>query len=372
MFWSFQFRDNPDLLRYRDWATISYLYNFKDPYEGKHLTFGTSPLNMPPGSLYTVSVMYRIELSVAKILLKITHTKPGELSWMNSQLINGFLRIPNILGDMLTGYLIYLLVKKYNDGKNALVASGLFLFNPSVFYNSSFWGQMDAVNNSLFFLALFLYFNGKKFLSLAFLFLSLYVKLTLVFIAAPFLVLTFWLSKYKKKFILYLSGVILSILAMTIPVSNAPHIWLYNFLQKNSLGEMNNITSLAFNFWWVIFKPRIIIGAPINAFNFSENQFVGSPPSSTVYFGLPLFVWALIIMGIVCLPLLKIILKLKAKILKPDRMFLLFSLLSLLGFLILPHMHERYLFPFFAVGGFRLHAAVKFISVEKISAFPLG
>lgn len=349
MFWSFQFRDNPDLLRYRDWATISYLYNFKDPYEGKHLTFGTSPMNMPPGSLYTISLAYRVELIVASALLKITHTQPGQLHWMNSELINGFIRIPNILGDLLTGYLIYLLVKKYNDRKNALIASGLFLFNPSVFYNSSFWGQMDAVNNALFFLALFLYFNGKKFLSLGFIFLSLYVKLTLVFIAAPFLLLTFWLSKHKKKFLLYLSGIILAILAMTIPVSSAPHVWFYNFLQKNSLGEMNNITSLAFNFWWVIFKPRIIIGAPINAFNFSENQFAGSPPSSTVYFGLPLFIWALITMGAVCLPLIKIVLKLKAKILQPDKMFLLFSLLSLLGFLFLPHMHERYLFPFFAL-----------------------
>jgi len=349
MFWSFNFRDNPDLLRYRDWATISYLYNFKDPYVGKHLTFGTSPINMPPGSLYTVSGMYRLELSVAKILLKITHTKPGELHWMNSQLINGFLRIPNILGDIVTGYLIYLLVKKYRDQKNALFAAGLFLFNPCVFYNSSFWGQMDAVNNALFFAALFLYYYGKKFLSVLFVFLSLYVKLTLVFLAAPFLLLMFLFEKYKKKFILSVSGVIALILAMTVPISSVPHIWFYNFLQKNSLGEMTNITSLAFNFWWVIFKPRIIIGSPINAFSFSENQFVGSPLSSTVYFGLPLFVWALIMMGIVLLPLVKIIFSLKAKILEPKRMFLLFSLLSLLSFLILPHMHERYLFPFFAL-----------------------
>lgn len=347
MFWSFNFREHPDLLRYRDWATIPYIYNLTDPYEGKHLTFGTSPLNMPPGSLYTVFGMYRAELIVARLLLKITHTNPGELSWMNKELFLGFLRLPNMLGDILVGYLIYALVKKYKNQKNALFAAGLFLFTPSVFYNSSFWGQMDSVNTALFFLALYLFVTGKKFMSHAFLFLSLYVKLTLIYIIAPFLLLAYWLEKNKKKFVVSLTVVTLSILAMTIPISTAPHMWLYNFLQKNGLGEMNNITSLAFNFWWVIFKPRIIIGAPVTDWSFSETQFVGSPESSVVYFGLPLFTWALMIMGIVSLPFIRLILLLKSNILKPNNMFLMLSLLSFMGFLFLPHMHERYLFPFF-------------------------
>lgn len=347
MFWSFQLRDNPDVLRYRDWATISFLYEMEDPYEGRHLTFGISPMNMPPGSLYTVYGMYRLDLIAAKIILKIMHVQAGSLHWMNSALINGFLRIPNILGDLLTGFLIYLLVKKFNNQKNALFASGLFLFNPSVFYNSSFWGQMDAVNNALFFTALFLFFMGRRFLSFLFIFLSLYVKLSLVYLAVPFLLLVFWFEKNKKRLILYLFGIIFLILLLTLPVSSSPHIWFYNFLQKNSLGEMNNITSLAFNVWWVIFKPAVIAGDPINAFNFSENKFFGSPPSTTIYFGLSLFVWALILMFVVSLPLVKIVSELKTKIFKPGIMFLLLALFSLLGYLVMPHMHERYLFPFF-------------------------
>lgn len=370
MFWSFQFRDNPDVLRYRDWARIPYLYELKDPYEGKHLTFGTSPLNMPPGTLYTVSAMYRMELIVANILLKITQTNPGELHWMNSNLINGFLRIPNIAGDILTGYLIYLLVKKYKDQKNALFASGLFLFNPCVFYNSSFWGQMDAVNNALFFLALFLYFQGKKFLSILFVFLSLYVKLTLIFLAAPFLLIVFMLEKNKKKFTLYFVGIIFLILILTLPISNMPHVWFYQFLQKNSLGEMNNITSLAFNFWWVIFKPRILIGKPTDAFTYSETDFIGSPESSVVYFGLSLFAWALLVVGLISLPLVKAAWSIKEKILKPDNMFLFLSLVSLLGFLFLPHMHERYLFPFFALMATAIGLTKKYLWIYiAITAF---
>lgn len=346
MLWSFQHVEHKDILRYRDWAILPYLYNLSDPYEGKHLTFGISPLNMPPGSLYIVTSMYKLNLLAAKLVIKITHTKPGELVWVNIQLTNAFLRIPNILSDILTGYLIYLLVRKYKDQRNAIIASGLFLFNPSIFYNSSFWGQMDSVNNALFFLAVFLYHNGKKFLTLTFLFLSLYVKLTLVFLIVPFLFITFWLEKNKIKFVFYLFLVVILILLMTIPVSPAPHVWFYQFLQKNSLGEMNNITSLAFNFWWLIFKPRILIGDPVSEFNFTQDRFIGSPPSSTVYFGIPLFMWALIAISIVSIPLIRIIFKLKEKILKPNMMFVLLSLISLLAYLFLPHMHERYLFPF--------------------------
>lgn len=349
MLWSFQHVEHKDILRFRDWAIIPYLYSLTDPYEGKHLTFGISPLNLPPGTLYIVTSMYRLNLQAAKLVLKITHTKPGELIWVNIELTNAFLRFPNILGDILTGYLIYLLVAKFKDQRNALFASGLFLFNPSIFYNSSFWGQMDAINNALFFLAIFLFYSGKKFLTITFLFLSLYVKLTLIFLAGPILLLMFWLEKNKIKFVFYLAAVVILILLATIPVSPVPHIWFYQFFQKNSLGEMNNITSLAFNFWWVIFKPRIIIGDPTSEFNFTQDRFVGSPPSSAVYFGMPLFVWALITLIIVSLPLIKIIFTQKEKILKPNIMFLLLSLMSLLAYLFLPHMHERYLFPFISL-----------------------
>ncbi|MGH7245826.1 MAG: hypothetical protein ACREGI_02745, partial [Candidatus Levyibacteriota bacterium] len=187
MLLSFQHVEHKDILRFRDWATNSYLYGMSDPYKGDHLSFGTSPLNLPPGTLYTVSAMYRVNLLAAKAIIKITHTKPGQLSWVNGALIDAFLRIPSILSDLIIGYIIYLLVKKYKHEKNAILASGLFLFNPSIFYNGAFWGQMDSIHNALFFLGLYMFFTNKKFLTIFFLFLSLYVKLTLITLIAPLL-----------------------------------------------------------------------------------------------------------------------------------------------------------------------------------------
>src|SRR5438067_45808 len=80
-FWSLNFRENTDVLRYKDWARIGYLYGYGDSYTTKHLLFGTQPNNQPPGSLYILSGAYYAELQSAKIILKITKSKPGSNQW---------------------------------------------------------------------------------------------------------------------------------------------------------------------------------------------------------------------------------------------------------------------------------------------------
>lgn len=147
--------------------------------------------------------MYRVNILAAKVILNITHTDPGSLQWVNIQLTNAFLRLPNFIADLLTGYLIYAMVKKYKDEKKALLASSLYLLNPSVLYNGAFWGQMDAINNALFFLGVFLFLYHKKLLSILSLFFSLYIKLTLIVVIAPLLGAMVLLDKNKGKIILY-------------------------------------------------------------------------------------------------------------------------------------------------------------------------
>lgn len=357
MLWSFQHTVHKDIFRFRDWAMIPYVYNFTDPYEGKHITFGIDPLNLPPGTLYILTSMYRVNILAAKTILKITHTDPGALQWVNIGLTNAFLRLPNILADLLIGYLIFAIVKKYKDGKKALFSSALYLFNPSILYNSSFWGQMDAINTALFFLGVCLYLYHKKLLSILSLFLSLYVKLTLIVVIAPLLGAMVLLDKNKGKIILYGAFAVALLLFMTLPISPMPHLWFWQFLEKNSLGEMNNITSLAFNVWWVIFKPHIEIGKPVTDFLFTQDRFVGSPESTTMFWGMSLFTWAMILFTLVLLPLLSAVVRLKEKIFKPEVLFLILSMMSLIGYLFLPHMHERYLFPFLSL----MAASVGFI-----------
>lgn len=347
MLWSFQHTVNKDILRYRDWAMIPYTHSLTDPYEGKYITFGIAPLNMPPGTLYLLTGMYRVNITAAKVIYKLTHTPPGALQWVNNELTNAFLRLPNIAADLLVGYLIYALVRKKRNEKSALVASGLYLFNPGVWYNSSFWGQMDAVNGALCFLGVYLLLTKRRTLGVISLFLSLYVKLTLIFVIGPLLGLVWLWEKKKAQVSFAILGALALILFFTLPISRNPISWFLTFFGKNGLGEMHNITSLAFNFWWVVVKPKITIGKPFSDFEFTLDTFSGSPESSVLWFGIPLFAWAILLFVIAALPLVRVMMKLKTRIFDPANLILWLSMLTLVAYLFLPHMHERYLFIFF-------------------------
>lgn len=343
--YALQSRENTDILRWRDWARISYLYSLSDTYKPDYLTFGTYPNNMPPGTLYTVFSMYHVNLQASKVFLKILDAEQGSLPWLNGGLFNFLLRIPSLAADIIIGLLIFLIVRKNHSEKIALFSMSIFLFNPVTLYNSAFWGQMDSINNMFFLFAIYFLIKQRSFLSFISFFLSLYVKLSLTYFIPFFFLLLFQTFKKKGKFFLFLFLSLLLIFLITLPISSTPHSWIYNFLKTNSLGEMTNITAFAFNFWWLVFMPHIQIGKPTDAFQFSEIKLIGSPFSDQILWGIQLTLIGIFLFIILSLPIFLKIWQLKEKVFEKEKVFLFFSLIACLAFLFLPQMHERYLFP---------------------------
>lgn len=346
--WSFGFRENTDVLRYRDWARISYLHNFADTYRQDHISFGTLANNQPPGSLYIVSGMYNINIIAAKIILRVTGEKPEKLQWINGPLLNFTLRLPSIIADLMIGLMIFTLVKTKTSEKLALISSSIFLFNPSVIYNSSFWGQMDSLNNLLFLLSVFFILKKKISFAIICFFASLYVKLSLFFLFPIFLLIVIKIFFEKKNIII--SSLVISVVligVITLPISSKPYSWIFDFIKNNAGGEIQSITSFAFNFWWMIYKPLILVGRPIDAFNFSEIRLIDSPDSYTLFLNTSIVNWALALFTIFLLPVFYKTFRLKKATIKPEYIFLMFSVISVIGFLFLPRMHERYLYPLF-------------------------
>ncbi len=134
---------------------------------------------------------------------------------------------------------------------------------------------------------------------------------------------------------------------LIIPLSSNPIEWSLNFMENNGLGEMQNITVFAFNFWWMIIHPTMTLGSPTTLFSFSEIRLLNSPLDSTNYFGISLFKWAIAIFSAFLIPLLICIHKLKQKVFTMHHLLLFFALTAMLGFLFLPRMHDRYLYPAF-------------------------
>jgi len=75
--------------------------------------------------------------------------------WSSVPLHIFLFKLPNILADLATAYLIWRLLKPTPKNDKIWVAV-LYLFNPAILINSSAWGQADSLHAFCLFSALFL------------------------------------------------------------------------------------------------------------------------------------------------------------------------------------------------------------------------
>ncbi|OGG10090.1 hypothetical protein A2154_02100 [Candidatus Gottesmanbacteria bacterium RBG_16_43_7] len=343
--YSFSYRDNPDIIRYKDWAKISYIHGYAATYKTDFLTFGTIPNTMPPGSLYVISGAYRLHLLTTRAILRIYPNSTNLQAIINGPLQNFILRLPQVFSDCLVALLIFNIVKRKFSTKIAITAMSIYLFNPVIWYNSAFWGQMDGI--MYLFIMLGLYFVYKKNITLSILsmFFSLYIKLTPIMIIPVFIVYWIKIGGWKNIFISVLKSLVL-LWFLTLLVSPDPIKWFMAFLYDNSIGEMQLITNHAFNFWWMVIRPFSESGNPSDIFSFSNIWLSDGISSSNVFLGVKLLGWGIILFAVFTLGILVRIYRVKTEFIS----FTTYSaLIALVGFLFLPHMHERYLFSFFGL-----------------------
>lgn len=74
--------------------------------------------------------------------------------------LNVLVKMPAMICDMLTGWLIYKIADKKLGNARAALISGLYLFNPAVIMNSAVWGQVDSVYT--LFVAVMIYLIAQK------------------------------------------------------------------------------------------------------------------------------------------------------------------------------------------------------------------
>lgn len=77
------------------------------------------------------------------------------------------LKLPSLLADMASAYLIYRLARKYLDSKISLLLCAFYLFNPAVLINSAVWGQVDSFFTFIIICALWMLAENKIGLSSA-------------------------------------------------------------------------------------------------------------------------------------------------------------------------------------------------------------
>ncbi len=226
-------------------------------------------------------------------------------------------KLPAIIADILTGFLIYKAVLRLKDKNAGLIAAILYLFNPAIFSNSSLWGQVDSITSLLSLLSVY-YFPLNVYISAVALALGTLVKPQAAFIFPAFLYLMV-VNKSKIKDILsfILTGLSVFILGF-IPFNNQSN--LLNFIISRfdiSANQYQYGSVNAFSFWGL--------------FGFWK-------PDSSIF---PI--------GVTIAILLSIFVVLVVTFKRPKGgEYLISGLLYLITFMFLTRIHERHMLPTFA------------------------
>ncbi len=181
-------------------------------------------------------------------------------------------KMPAILADLGTAYLIYLLTKKWQLNYR-FVLPIIYLFNPAVFGNSAMWGQVDGLGAFLVTLCLYLFLRQKlimmgAIMSMAILFKPLYLLLLPIFLVAQLkynhpnigLRLTFLYKIFEfknfRKLLLIIFSTATSAFILVIPfakdIFSVPSLILERY--SSSLGQYQYASVNAFNFWAMMGK----------------------------------------------------------------------------------------------------------------------
>lgn len=313
---------HPDINNHVDWGIRFWEYGFKDFYTQNVWSF-TWP-NQPPGTMYIFAGVRKLYEFIFGIFWQLNINIPAfpsvVISYLETNLYQALLKLPAILADFGIAYLIY----KWSGKKWAGI---IWLINPVVWYNSSVWGQYDAVINFSALLSFYLLTKRKLLLSLILLALSFYIKASLL-IFAPIWFIYALKSKFKlREYGLSVVVVGLIFVCLTLPfVDKGNSIeWLFNlYKDKVFTQQLHVITANAFNLW------AAIAG-------------IHERPDTLPFLGLTYQAWSYILFGISYIPLLASIYKRS----DPKNLAWTLALTAFASFVLLTNMHERYLYPLF-------------------------
>jgi hypothetical protein len=323
-----------DLRNNTSWAEIGFQKGLANYYESQPDSgWPYSKPNQPPLYILLFTALYNIWQFIDKqswLLNQKISLFPSSFIWFWKD--NGLtllVKIPSIMSDVGIAILIYKFFSGDKDKNKGTLLAAIWLFNPVTWYNSSVWGQTDSVVNLLGLTAI-LFLVKKDLIKFSLFFtLSFLFKASLA-IFTPVLLAFAFSQKHKIKTWLYSIVIALSAIFI-VCIWFHPQFdllfWLISLYRNRILsGEIGFLTANAFNFWWLVDSGRV--------------------PDSTAYLGVKANIWGYLMTS---LGIIAIIFWLRKGV-SNKKIFFSLSVTSLLTFLFMTRIHERYLYPFFPVG----------------------
>lgn len=322
---------HPDVRNHMDWGIRFWEYGPGRFYAPESNVWSFTWPNQPPGTVYIFAGAEKLFEAVFASFWFLNVNIPlfpsNIMLFFETNLYPAFLKLPSILADAGIAYLIYKIFKDQKKEKIGVFGAILFLTNPVIWYNSTIWGQTDAVIN--FFALLSFYFLLKRtlFLSLIAFLLSLYIKASLLIFAPIFLIVAIKQSYAARRWAVSIVACLGLVLFLTLPfsVNQNPAVYLFEVYQKKVFTEqLQVITANAFNIW------AVVTG-------------IHERPHSLTFIIFSYKIWGYFLFALAAIPASFLVWK------KQDYRSVFWSLaiISFSSFMFLTNMHERYLYPFF-------------------------
>lgn len=162
------------------------------------------------------------------------------------------LKIPSIAADIITAYFIYKLGKKHLSSIISIAIAAFYIFNPAIFIDSTFWGQVDSIFTLLIVLAIYLLSEKKISASSAVFAAAVLMKPQGII----FLPILFFELVRKRSIISFIKAgiaAVIVILAIVLPfaINQQSPLWIFKLYSK-TISEYPYATVNGFNFFGLL------------------------------------------------------------------------------------------------------------------------
>lgn len=277
-----------------------------------------SGIDYPPGYVYILR-------SNAWISLKLFNTF--------EPLLDNYIIISKLvptLALLLSGLLLYFIIRKERDNKTAILGLFLYLFNLGLIFNAAYWGQVDAYLGFLVILSVFFLIKEKYLLSVLSITLAVLTKVQSI-VLVPIIGLIILLKTKVKIWIKSALVALTTFVIVFLPMITSGTFLTVFFKSFRQIDLYPKVTVNAFNSWFLI-SPTVP--------NWMDALWDG-----TNLFGISLKFIGLSLLAFYLLFVLYSLWKKPTK----ERMVLAAASMAFAFFMLPTQIHERHLFPFFVL-----------------------
>ncbi|GKX67395.1 glycosyltransferase family 39 protein [Inconstantimicrobium mannanitabidum] len=162
------------------------------------------------------------------------------------------LKVPSIIAEVITAYFIYKLSKKRFSVEVSILLATFYIFNPAIFFVSTFWGQVDSFFTLLLVVAVYL-LSEKKYVFSSAMFAACVLMKPQGIIFLPILFYELVGQRKIKNFIYAAISALITVVVIILPFSFGQQspLWILNLYSK-TISEYPFASVNGFNFFALI------------------------------------------------------------------------------------------------------------------------